>query len=78
MDKQHYKRVTFDIPVEDYVYLKMICARQEVSMKAFLRNAFINSIEEALDIIALEKVTDDDRKNAIPWEEVKKELGWKI
>ncbi len=79
MHKEKYKKVTFDFPAEEYVYLKMACAKQGISMKDFLTRSAIKSIEEyedELDLMALQKITDEDRKNATPWEEVKKELGW--
>lgn len=78
MEKQ-FKKVTFDFPAEEYVYLKMACAKQGVSMKDFLTRAAIKSIEEyedELDLKALEKITDEERAQAQPWEDVKKELGW--
>lgn len=79
MDKQQYKKVTFDFPAEEYVFLKMACAKQGVSMKEFLTRSIIKSIDEyeaELDAKALSEVTDEDRKNARPWKEIKKELGW--
>lgn len=79
MDKQHYKKVTFDFPAEEYVFLKMSCAKQGVSMKEFLTRSVIKSIEDyedELDLKAIEQITDEDRKNAKPWEDVKRELGW--
>ncbi len=79
MTKQEYKKVTFDFPADEYVYLKMACAKQGVSMKLFLTKAIIKTIEEyenELDLKALKQITEDDRKIAQPWEDVKKELGW--
>lgn len=78
MDKQQYKKVTFDFPAEEYVYLKMACARQSVSMKDFLTKAVIKSIEEyedELDVAALKKARDEN-DIPIPWEDAKKQMGW--
>lgn len=76
---KEYKKVTFDFPADEYVYLKMACAKQGVSMKDFLTKAIIKTIEEyedELDLKALEQITEEDRKNTQPWENVKRELGW--
>jgi hypothetical protein len=76
MPKQEYKKVTFDFPAEEYVYLKMACAKQGVSMKDFLTKAVIKTIEEyedELDVIALRKARENDEP-AIPWEEAKRQL----
>ena len=78
MDKQQYKKVTFDFPSEEYVYLKMACAKQSVSMKDFLTKAVIKSIEEyedELDVAALRKARKEN-EIPIPWKEAKKQLGW--
>lgn len=79
MDKQRYKKLSVEFPAEEYVYLKMACAKKGVSLKEFVSQAVIRSIEEyedELDLKALEQITEEDRKNAQPWEDVKKELGW--
>lgn len=78
MDKQHYKKVTFDFPAEEYVFLKMACAKQGVSMKDFLTRSVIKSIddyESELDSKSLSEITDEERKNAKSWDQVKKDLG---
>lgn len=79
MDKQHYKKLSVEFPADEYVYLKMTCAKKGVSIKEFVNQAVIKSIEEyedELDLKALEQVTEDERKNAQSWEDVKRELGW--
>lgn len=78
MDKRQYKKVTFDFPAEEYVYLKMACAKQGVSMKDFLTRSVIKSIkeyEDELDIAALRKAKQEI-ETPIPWEEAEKMLGW--
>lgn len=78
MQKQS-KKLTFEFPAEEYVFLKMACAKQGVSMKHFVTNAILKSINEYeayLDSLALNEITEEDRKNAQPWNEVKEELGW--
>ncbi len=77
MDKQQYKKVTFDFPAGEYVYLKMACAKQGVSMKDFLTRSVIKSIEEyedELDVRALRKAREEN-ETPIPWKKAKKQLG---
>lgn len=77
MDQQKYKKVTFEFPAEEYVYLKMACAKQGVSMKEFLTRSVIKSIEEyedALDVAALRRAREEN-ETPIPWDEAKKQLG---
>lgn len=77
--EKHYKRLSVEFPAEEYVYLKMACAKKGVSLKDFVNQAVIRSIEEyedELDLKALEQVTEEDKKNAQSWEDVKRELGW--
>lgn len=76
MDKQQY-RITFDFPADEYVYLKMACAKQGISMKDFLTRSVIKSIDEyenELDTMALRKAREDNELS-IPWKEAKKQLG---
>ncbi len=77
MHKENYKKITFDFPAEEFVYLKMACAKKGVSMKDFLTKAAIKSIEEyedELDVIALRKAREENDQEFIPWEEAKKQL----
>jgi hypothetical protein len=79
MQKQPQKKLIFEFPAEEYVFLKMACAKQGISMKEFITKSVIRSIDEYetyLDSLSLKEISDDERKNAQPWEEVKKELGW--
>jgi ParG len=76
MQKQQYKKVTFDFPAEEYVYLKMACVKQGVSMKDFLTKAVIKNIEEyedELDVMALRKAKEENEE-FISWEKAKKQL----
>ena len=80
MDQQKYKKVTFEFPAEEYVFLKMACAKQGISMKDFLTRSVIKSIEEyedELDLIALRRARMENEA-PIPWEEAKKQLGFDI
>ena len=79
MDKQQYKKLSVEFPAEEYIYLKMACAKKGVSLKEFVTDAVIKTVEEyedELDLISLEKITNEERKNAISWKEAEKKLGW--
>lgn len=78
MEEQKYKKVTFQFPAEEYVYLRMACAKQGVTMKDFLTRSVIKSIEEyedELDMAAYRKAKEDNEP-FIPWEVAEKQLGW--
>lgn len=78
MDKQ-YKRLSVEFPAEEYVFLKMACTKQGVSLKDFVTNAVMKSIDEyeaELDSLSLKELNEEEIKNAIPLEQVEKELGW--
>jgi len=80
MDKQ-YKRLSIEFPADEYVYLKMACAKKHVSLKDFVTQAILKTVEEcedALDLIAFrEAYTKENIKNAVPLDQLKKELGYK-
>ncbi|MBA2369012.1 MAG: hypothetical protein H0V82_08325 [Candidatus Protochlamydia sp.] len=80
MNKQHYKKLNIEFPIEEYTYLKMACAKKGVSLKEFVTRSLIKSIEEyedELDSISLkEALTEENIKNAISWNEAEKILGW--
>lgn len=76
MQKQ-YKKLTFEFPADEYVFLKMACAKKGISMKDFVTYSVIKSIEEyedELDVISLRKAREENEES-IPWEEAKKQLG---
>jgi hypothetical protein len=73
-----YKKVTFDFPEEEFMYLKMSCARQGVSLKEFLTKSTIESVENYEDDLLCIKMKNSPEYNepGTPWEEVQKRLGW--
>ena len=78
MEKQ-YKRLSVEFPAEEYVFLRMACAKKGVSLKHFVTEAVLMKIDEyeaELDAKAYKEITDEERATATPWEQVKKELGW--
>lgn len=79
MEKHQNKKLTFEFPSDEYVFLKMTCAKKGVTIKDFVTTAILKSIDEYeayLDDLSLKEITEEDRKNSQPWEDVKKELGW--
>lgn len=78
MQKQ-YKRLSVDFPAEEYIYLKMTCVKQGISIKDFVNQAVIRSIEEyedEMDLKALKQMSEEEINSAIPWDEAEKQLGW--
>lgn len=78
MSKQ-YKRISVDFPADEYMYLKIACARKGVSLKQFVTSAVIRDIEkyeDELDARSLDQITEEDMQKSVPWPQVKKELGW--
>ena len=75
---KQYKRLSVEFPAEEYIYLKMACAKKGVSLKDFVTQAVMRDIadyEDKLDSLALqEALTEENIKNAVPWAQVKKEL----
>jgi hypothetical protein len=73
------KRLSVEFPAEEYIYLKMACAREGVSLKDFVVTAltmYIADYENKLALTALEKeLTDDNLKNAVSLDQLKSELG---
>ena len=80
MEKQQYKKLSIDYPIEEYIFLKLACTKQGISLREFVTNAVMKSVDEyeaQLDSISLrEALTDEEIKNAISWKEAEKRLGW--
>ncbi len=80
MYKQHNKKLTIDFPAGEFMFLKMACARQDVTMKDFVTRAVIKSIEDyedELDKFSLKEARKDIAENGtVSWEEACKERGW--
>ena len=80
MEKHSYKKLTIDFPVDEYVYLKMTCAKLGVSIKDFVTQAVIHSIEDYEDSVDSSTLGLARREVAesgpMSWEELEKRLGW--
>ncbi len=77
---QEFRKITFNFPEEEYIYLKMTCAKKKVKMKDFLTQAIIRCIEDCEDEWDRESLKEAKgeikEKGTIPWEEMEKDLGW--
>lgn len=79
MDQQ-YKKLSIEFPIEKYTFLKIICAKQHISIKNFVTKSIIKSIEEyenELDRQSIEVLKKSiESQGTISWEEMEKKLGW--
>ncbi len=80
MDKQSYKKVTFEFPASEYVHLKLACIKQGLSIKEFITKAVLRDIQEYEDELDLktfqEAYTKENIENAVSLEELDKIMGW--
>ncbi|MBA3956904.1 MAG: hypothetical protein H0X51_00710 [Parachlamydiaceae bacterium] len=80
MEKQSYKKLSVDFPAQEYVYLKMACAKQGISIKDFVTKAVVRSIEDyedEMDSASLGIARKEVAENGvITWKELEKKLGW--
>ena len=79
MDKQ-YKKLSIDFPIEEYIYLKMACAKQGISIKDFVTRAIVRDIEDYEDELDSQTLglarKEISESGVISWEELEKKLGW--
>lgn len=82
MNKQQHqtKKLTIDFPADEFVYLKMACAKQDVSIKDFVTRAVIKSVEDYeddLDKFSVEMALKEAEETGfISYDEMKKLVGW--
>ncbi len=80
MAEQHYKKLSFEFPAEEYAYLKMLCAKKDVTIKHLVSEMIFKALEQYENEMDLAKIqnelTEDNINNAIPWDDVEKMLGW--
>jgi len=73
-----YKRLSIEFPAEEYIYLKMACAKKGVSIKDFVTQSVVQTIksyEDELDALAFkEAYTKENLEKAVSWTEAKKEV----
>lgn len=81
--KQKHKdtvRINFEFPINEYPYLKMVCAKKGLSLRDFATNTLIKAIEEAEDEILTQKANERlesmNPEDIISWEEAKRLAGW--
>ena len=75
-------RMNIDFPVEDYTYLKMLCAKKGVSIKDFVIPLVLKAVEEEEDALLSKKAQQRLKKmetsDLIPIEDAFKEAGWDV
>lgn len=80
-DRKKLKKLTIEFPVEEFIYLKMACAKLDVSLREFVTKSIIKSIEDyedELDKFSLEEARKDVTENGVvSWAEMCKEMSWK-
>ena len=80
MEKKLTKKLTVDFPLDEFIYLKMACAKQDITIKDFVTKAVIRSVEDyedELDKESLEAARKDIEKNGtVSWNEMCNEMGW--
>ena len=73
-------RLNFEFPLEEYPYLKMVCAMKGVSFRDFATHLLLKAIEDAEDEMlakkANERLEDMNPEDVISWNEAKKLAGW--
>lgn len=78
--QKEYKKVTFDFPAEEYVYLKLACAKKGISMKDLITQAvimYIEDLEDEMDTTSLGRARKEIADTGvISWEALEKKLGW--
>ncbi|MBA3722398.1 MAG: hypothetical protein H0W88_08345 [Parachlamydiaceae bacterium] len=74
------KKLTVDFPIDEFIYLKMACAKQDVTIKEFVTKAVIKSVEDYeddLDKASIEAARKDIQENGtVSWKEMCDEMGW--
>lgn len=80
MEKRQTKKLTVDFPADEFVYLKMACAKQDISIKDFVTKAVIKSVEDYEDELDAFSITEAEKeiaeKGTISWEKLCEEMGW--
>lgn len=73
-------RINFEFPKEEHPYLKMMCAKLNVSVKDFASTLIINAIEEYEDKWLLEEAekVDAESTETVSFEEACKMAGWDV
>lgn len=80
MEKRQHKKLSVDFPAQEYMYFKMACAKQRLTVKDFVTRAVIQSIEgyeDELDASTLGPARKEIAESGvISWKELEKRLGW--
>lgn len=73
-------RINFEFPKKHYPYLKMVCAKNGVSLKDFATNLLIREIEETENIMlankAQRRLNEMNEKDNIEFNDAAELAGW--
>lgn len=74
------KKITFEFPADEYVYLKLACVKKGVSMKDLITHAvimYIEDYEDEIDTKALGKARKEIVDSGVmSWKDLEEKLGW--
>ena len=80
MHEEKFKKLSIDFPVEEYLYLKLACAKKGVSIKDFVTKAIIRSVEDyedEMDSASLGSARKEIAQSGVmSWKDLEKKLGW--
>ena len=73
-------RINFEFPKKHYPYLKMVCAKNRLSLKDFVTNLLIREIEETENIMlaskAQRRLNEMNENDNIDFNDASKLAGW--
>lgn len=79
-EQKELKKLTIDFPAEEFIYLKMACAKQRISIKDFVTRAVIKSVEDyedELDRISIAEAKKEIAEHGVvSWDEMCDAMGW--
>jgi hypothetical protein len=73
--KEETVRINFEFPKKEYPYLKMLCAKKEISLKDFATDLILNAIEDFEDEAFYKRAKKNHKaKETLSFDEVRKRL----
>ena len=84
MSLHHHKtkRVSIDLPFEKHIYMKIACAKEDISIKRFIEESIdksLKALEEKLDAEAYDQGKKEIKAHGtISIEEMDKRLGFNV
>ena len=78
----HHSRLTVDMPDNIHILLKSACAELGISMRQFILESTLKSLEDLEDEKLAKKARsilkdiEEGKEKTISWKEMKKRVGW--